>query len=192
MKNQIIGTDIKIDRNKATNKKGKTKAILITAVGLCVVFIGFIAFKSVALWFDYNRIVYRPLDINIQTPKISIEERPLLNPVIEVMAYPVEVENDIEQYICDTFGTYECQVAIAVMRAESKGNAEAWNYNTNGTLDIGLWQINEINWDTCNMTMKDLLDPYKNTDCAKIMYDRSDESFSPWVAFWTGSFKEEL
>lgn len=35
------------------------------------------------------------------------------------------------------------------MNHESSGNAHAANYNDwNGSYDIGLWQINAINWDS--------------------------------------------
>jgi cell wall-associated NlpC family hydrolase len=34
--------------------------------------------------------------------------------------------------------------AVAVSLAESSGNSNAMNYNTNGTYDVGLWQINTV------------------------------------------------
>lgn len=33
-----------------------------------------------------------------------------------------------------------------IMQHESGGNANAANENTNGSFDIGLWQINSVNW----------------------------------------------
>jgi hypothetical protein len=97
----------------------------------------------------------------------------------------------VEQYICEVFGNFNCQVALAIMEAESGGNPEAWNANTNGTLDVGLWQINSINWKTCDMTMSELLDPYNSTDCAKIIYDRAG-GWTPWVVYNNGWFRNKL
>ncbi len=37
-----------------------------------------------------------------------------------------------------------------IMNAESKGNANSVNYNSDGTYDVGLWQINKYNWNACS------------------------------------------
>lgn len=33
-----------------------------------------------------------------------------------------------------------------ILRLESGGDANAANYNSNGSFDVGLWQINDVNW----------------------------------------------
>ena len=44
----------------------------------------------------------------------------------------------------------QCQ---CIMNAESGGNANAVNQNTGGSLDVGLWQINSMNWASCSSGM---------------------------------------
>jgi len=140
----------------------------------------------------FKRVWQVPVLVKLQVPTY-IEERPREPAIIiSPLVYPTEAETDIEKYVCDVFGNFNCQVALAVMESESGGNPEAWNANTNGTLDVGLWQINSINWETCGMSMSDLLNPYKNTDCAKTLYDRAGGSFTPWVVYNNNWFKNKL
>lgn len=174
----------KIDRATKFKLTKTITFILIILIGLLLLV------HKVALWNNMYKIVYTPSSLEFNLPSWEVEKREVAVPIIKV-EFQAEVETDIEQYICDTFGHFNCQVALAVMKAESGGNPEAWNANDNGTLDVGLWQINSINWDTCGMSMSDLLDPYNNTDCAKIIYDRSG-SFDPWVAYWSGGFRRHL
>jgi hypothetical protein len=173
-------------------KLGRTTKWGLKAVAFILVILTglFLTLRQVALWNNMYKIVFTPASYHFDLPEFNIEEQEFVQPIIE-MVLPFEVETDIEQYICDTFGAFNCQVALAVMQAESGGNPEAWNANDNGTLDVGLWQINSINWDTCEMTMSDLLDPYNSTDCAKILYDRAG-SFNPWVAFLNSSFLNHI
>lgn len=37
-----------------------------------------------------------------------------------------------------------------IVKNESSGNGNSMNYNTNGTFDVGVFQINKINWAGCN------------------------------------------
>lgn len=37
-----------------------------------------------------------------------------------------------------------------IMNAESGGNANAVNYNSDGSFDVGLWQVNKYNWNACS------------------------------------------
>jgi hypothetical protein len=36
------------------------------------------------------------------------------------------------------------------MKYESGNNANAMNQNTDGSFDVGLWQINQYNWASCS------------------------------------------
>jgi lysozyme-like protein len=75
--------------------------------------------------------------------------------------------------------------ATAVALAESGGRTDAVNVNTNGSRDLGLWQLNDsahpwvksINWQ----------DPAANAQGAKRIYDEAKGSFRPWVAYTSGS-----
>jgi len=39
---------------------------------------------------------------------------------------------------------------LKIAKAESGGNTNAANGNSNGSIDIGLWQINSMNWQSCS------------------------------------------
>lgn len=50
--------------------------------------------------------------------------------------------------------------------------------NSNGTLDQGLFQINDVHWRRFNG--KDRLDPFENARVAREIYD--EQGWNPWVA----------
>lgn len=66
-----------------------------------------------------------------------------------------------------------------IVSHESGGNAHAMNYNTNGSTDVGLWQINSVNWGGCNGG-KAPCDPNQNLNCAIKVYQGSGNSWKPW------------
>lgn len=169
--------------------KWKLLAIVVIVI-LLVVGINYGLYRYNEWSAKYKRIWQYPVLVKFQRITFVKEREPEV--IISPLVHPKEAETDVEKYICEVFGNFECQVALAVMEAESGGNPEAWNANNNGTLDVGLWQINSINWETCGMSMSDLLNPYKNTDCAKILYDRADSSFTPWVVYNNNWFKNNL
>ncbi len=55
------------------------------------------------------------------------------------------------------------------MKAESGGNANAVNQNSGGSYDVGLWQINDMNWASCSGGSAPC-DPNTNLACAKKVY----------------------
>lgn len=66
-----------------------------------------------------------------------------------------------------------------IVSHESGGNAHATNYNSNGSTDVGLWQINSINWGGCSGG-KAPCDPTQNLNCAIKVYQGSGNSWRPW------------
>lgn len=64
---------------------------------------------------------------------------------------------------------------------ESFLNPKAVNNNTNGTQDIGLFQINEIWEKDCNMSKNDLLDAQKNTKCALLVLNK--QGINAWATW---------
>lgn len=66
-----------------------------------------------------------------------------------------------------------------IVSHESGGNAHAMNHNTNGSTDVGLWQINSVNWGGCNGN-KAPCDPNENLKCAIKVYQGSGNSWKPW------------
>ena len=73
-------------------------------------------------------------------------------------------------------------IAAAVALAESGGNADAKNVNTNGSIDRGLWQINSVHGG------QSTFDPIANVKAA-INISNNGKSWSPWVTFQTGAYK---
>lgn len=66
-----------------------------------------------------------------------------------------------------------------VVSHESGGNANALNYNTNGSTDVGLWQINNVNWASCS-SGKAPCDPSTNLNCAIKVYQWGGNTWKLW------------
>eukprot|EP01088_Endostelium_zonatum_P014848 TRINITY_DN33_c0_g3_i1.p1 TRINITY_DN33_c0_g3~~TRINITY_DN33_c0_g3_i1.p1 ORF type:complete len:135 (+),score=13.50 TRINITY_DN33_c0_g3_i1:74-478(+) len=64
-----------------------------------------------------------------------------------------------------------------IVSHESGGNAHAANYNTNGSFDVGVFQINRVNW-ACNGGNAPC-DVASNLKCAIDVWNQH-RSFSPW------------
>lgn len=100
-------------------------------------------------------------------------------------------ENIIRKY----FQGYEA-VAYAVMMAESSGIPEASNHNSNGTVDIGLWQINEVHFEnvpgkTRAAKIAWLMVPDNNARQAAII-SGAGKNWNPWRAFTSGTYRNYL
>ena len=133
-----------------------------------------------------------PVSIQFNKP-LQIVDRELLKPTIIQVINEVPTLKDltpIEEYICDKWGAFDCKIALSVARAESGMRADAFNTNTNRSLDFGIFQINSVHWEKEGCHLTDLVDPYKNVDCAKKLYDAS--GWGIWSVYKNGAFKEEL
>jgi hypothetical protein len=132
-----------------------------------------------------------PVSVSFQQ-MILVSEKPKNSQVIHVVE-TVHAEpqpdplNPLQRYICNKFGD-QCKTALAVAMAESRQNPEALNKNTNGTFDIGTFQINSIHFKRC--PLKQLVDPYGNIDCAFEIY--SEQGWNPWVAYKNKSYLNYL
>ena len=69
-----------------------------------------------------------------------------------------------------------CQCIVA---HESGGNAHALNYNANGSYDVGLWQINNVDWGQCSEG-KAPCDPQANLNCAVKVYQWGGNTWKLW------------
>lgn len=96
----------------------------------------------------------------------------------------------IKGYITQKFG-WQAPLAIAVFTAESGLRKDAVGHNTNGTLDVGIAQINTVHCgkvgDNC---IEKLKSPKTNIDVAYQIYKSS--GFYPWVVFQKGTYKNYL
>ena len=93
----------------------------------------------------------------------------------------------IEQRIKDKFGK-DGEIALAVAKSESKLNPNAHNVNSNGTTDTGIFQIN-----SCHGYSEEYLrNDENNIQVAYELYQKSGESFGPWVAYTNQSYLKNL
>ena len=149
---------------------------------------------AIAKWFDANKIIKQQvISLQVQTP-FRIENRePQTQEIVQVIEKMPEYKDltDIEKYICDKWGQFDCKVALAIAKSESGLREDAFNtYNTNGTLDVGIFQINSIHFSKEGCSLKELVDAKKNVDCAYKIYEAS--GWNAWVVYQTGSFKNKL
>lgn len=100
-------------------------------------------------------------------------------------------EPEIRAYICPKLGD-KCDIFIAVLKAENgthECSRDNRGLNKNGSIDIGLAQIN---WKPGNPwhTFENLQDCKYNLDVALEMYSR--RGFQPWYAYTKGAYKKHL
>lgn len=78
----------------------------------------------------------------------------------------------------------EAPWAASIALAESGGDPNAINHNSNGSIDRGLWQINSVHGklSTTNVAGNALA-------AVKL---HSESQFTPWVTFKTGAYKKFL
>lgn len=70
---------------------------------------------------------------------------------------------------------------LQIASRESSFSATAENVNRDGSVDVGLFQINERNWRKCNVSKKDLSDPYNNARCAYQIWQH--QGYNAWSCF---------
>lgn len=75
--------------------------------------------------------------------------------------------------------------AAAIALAESSGRVNATDYNTNGTVDRGLWQINSIHG------AQSTYNPLANAKAA-VAISNNGTNFTPWVTYNSGAFRQYL
>ncbi len=185
----------------------KTKAIAFIGTFILTLGLIFQGIRVMNSWYDdhyfqFNQILTTtwkaPVEIKQREKQVTVTE------VINVIEEAPKLEDltDIESYICEKWGPFDCRVALSVAKAESGMREGAFNVNTNGSVDIGIFQINSIHWDVTNRegcSLKEIVDQYKNVDCAFRIWDGADGNlgdgkgnFGAWVAFNSGSFKAHL
>jgi hypothetical protein len=76
-------------------------------------------------------------------------------------------------------------IAAAIAMAESHGDPNATNHNTNGSTDRGLWQINSVHG------AQSTTDPLANAKAA-VAISQNGKDWSPWVTYTKGTYKQFL
>lgn len=83
-------------------------------------------------------------------------------------------------------------VATAVALAESSGNENAVNTNSNGTIDVGLWQINSVHKRTHPTWTEAWLKVPKNNAQAMGIVSAGGTNWQPWTKYRNGAYKAFL
>ncbi|KRX00650.1 Lysozyme-like domain [Pseudocohnilembus persalinus] len=87
---------------------------------------------------------------------------------------PLDINNWCAQHDWDQ------QCCQCIVQHESGGNSHAMNENTDGSYDVGLWQINDYNWGVCN-SGNIPCDPQENLNCAIDVYNWGEQTWKFWV-----------
>lgn len=188
----------RINRRKPNSRfNWKVKGGIALIILLVIMGFGFWSFMKVNEFFEKNYFQFNQiLKVEVKPP-FEIKERKIevaeAVTIIQELEIPDEAKTPIEKYICEKWGVYDCKLAIAIARAEGLKYDEdgelipdAVNVNTNGTIDIGIFQINTVHFSKPQCRLRDMVDPYKNVDCAYSIYEA--QSWTPWVAFTNGSY----
>ena len=87
---------------------------------------------------------------------------------------------------CAKFKFWNQKCCQCVVAKESEGNANAVHRSSGGSgsnYNVGLWQINSVNWALCNAVDgagKAPCDPQANLNCAIKVYQWAGNSWQPW------------
>lgn len=90
------------------------------------------------------------------------------------------------------FPMSQVPTAVAVALAESSGNTDAINHNSNGSTDHGLWQINDKAHADLITKYGNINDPIANGRAALAVYKAAGNSWSPWSTYTSGAYKSHL
>jgi hypothetical protein len=88
------------------------------------------------------------------------------------------------------FPPQEVATATAVALAESGGNTDATNRNTNGSVDYGLFQINTVHGPLLNQGNK--FNPLDNAKMALTVWQRAGNRWTPWTVYKSGVYRAQL
>ncbi len=171
----------------------KTKLFAFIGMAIIIMGLGFQTAKTINSWYDTHYFQFNRIITVILKKPVEIKERKLeVTQIVNIVEQIPELEDltPIEEYICEKWGVYHCQTALAVSRAESGMREDAFNINSNNTIDVGIFQINSVHFKKEGCSLKDLVDQYKNVDCAYEIYE--DSGWGAWVSYTNSSFTQHL
>jgi hypothetical protein len=113
---------------------------------------------------------------SVAHPLQNVTEAPVIGPV-EVKAQEVTYP-PVEEYIRLKFGVYADKAVTMLKTCENKQlNPTAINWNSNGTWDFGLFQVNQVH----GYSQEQLSDYKFNTDIAWKIFERAGFQFTDWT-----------
>ncbi len=167
----------------------KLWGILFAIVAMLV--LGLMAIVDINNFFDKNYLQFNQvLQVILKYP-IEVKKRmPIIQKV--VLDYPKEIDTPLKKYICDKFGTYDCKTALAIADAESGFQEQIVNINVDPTtgkksIDVGIFQINQVHFGQPGCSLKEIVDAYKNVDCAFGIFQAS-KGWGAWTTFDNGAY----
>ena len=172
------------------------KVYLLAGIGAFIIALGLASaiLRAVNDWYATHELVFNKI-VNLELKKpFEIHEREVeVKEIIKVIGEipnPVDLETDTEKYIYEVFGIEDYKIAIAIAKSESGLREGAFNINSNGTIDVGIFQINSVHFNKEFCTLKDVSTIKGNIDCAYELYKAS--GWNPWVVFSNGAFIDKL
>jgi hypothetical protein len=163
-----------------------SKVLMIFGLILTVLGLVFFSLFKINSFFEKYRLVFQPpIKIKIQPPILVKKRETKIIYIQEFTNSLPKPETPIEKYICEKFKS-DCQLALAVAKAESGMKEEEIGVNRDGSIDMGIFQINSVHWSKNGCNPKSLLDAYKNVDCAYQIWKSS--GWNPWVTFQSGKW----
>jgi len=171
----------------AKRKRKPTYLILLLLIIFVVLIV--VAFVKVNTWYDKHYFeLQSPLYTDLRQP-IKVEERvPEVKEV--VLDYPDEIDTPLEVYICEKFGMMDCKTALAIFKSESGLREDAFNINSNNTIDVGIAQINSLHFGKEGCSLQEIVYANNNVDCAYSIWQ--EQGWTPWVQFNNGNYLEEM
>lgn len=142
----------------------------------------------------HSLTIQKPLVLQTRPIVVIGERKPVevLSPIAITVVESTNDEDltDTEKIILRVFGERNFQVARAVAKEESGLREDAFHANTNGTIDIGIFQINSAHFSKEGCSLKELVVAESNIECAYSLWE--DQGWNPWVVWQTGAFKGSL
>ena len=95
---------------------------------------------------------------------------------------PFLSESKVRQVLERTgFPAKTISTMLQIASCESSFSATAENVNRDGSIDVGLFQINERNWRECHVSKTELSDPNNNARCAYQIWQH--QGYNAWGCF---------
>lgn len=189
---------VKTEALKAQAKVAVGKVILVLAVVGAVSTGTLYGISKIADFFDENALIVKlPVEVAVTTNKV-VEIVPRVKTVVvsekterikEIVAD--EDDKDLATYICEKWGVVECKTALAVAKAESGMRCDAFHANTNGSVDVSVFQLNSVHLSKGGeWTLENMANCYKNVDLAYELW--LTNGWSSWVAWTNSSYLSKL
>lgn len=178
-------------RAKAKKALRRTVLALVVTCGsfLLVVVCSILVVKKISAWYDtHTLVVKKPIEVYVKKNKIvNVTKREPEVKVVGVEDAQKMIEEsgnpDIASYIFEKFGNTYGAVALAVFKAESGLREDAFNINTNGTIDVGVTMINSVHFSKEGCSLKEVATWKGNIDCAYGIFEAHGKKFDAWVAY---------